>query len=130
MKINADGCCTVIGRWPRHSGRHSPDRKDSHGRSRLLDARRRRKFEHDDNSPTKPPAACTASAHRSSTSSPNGWKSKSPATAAVHHMEFERGKKTCDLKVIGKTTKTGTKVTFKPDPTLFPDIEFRLRNAC
>src|SRR5687768_7127653 len=35
---------------------------------------------------------------------------------AVHHMEFARGVKTSDLKVIGKTTKTGTKVTFKPDP--------------
>jgi len=43
----------------------------------------------------------------------------------VHHMEFARGRKSQDLKVIGKTTKTGTKVSFKPDPTLFPDIEFK-----
>ncbi len=43
---------------------------------------------------------------------------------AVHVMEYERGKKSSDLKVIGKTTKTGTKVTFKPDPTLFPDTNF------
>ncbi|HEX3356778.1 MAG TPA: DNA gyrase subunit B [Tepidisphaeraceae bacterium] len=43
---------------------------------------------------------------------------------AVHVMEYERGKKSSDLKVIGKTTKTGTKVTFKPDPTLFPDVNF------
>jgi DNA gyrase subunit B len=42
----------------------------------------------------------------------------------VHHMEFERGRKSSDLKVIGKSTKTGTKVTFKPDPTLFPDTDF------
>src|SRR5829696_1873935 len=39
----------------------------------------------------------------------------------VHHMEFQRGVKSSDLKVIGKTTKSGTKVTFKPDPTLFTE---------
>jgi DNA gyrase subunit B len=42
----------------------------------------------------------------------------------VHHLEFERGRKSSDLKVIGTTNKTGTKVTFKPDPTLFPDTNF------
>src|SRR3954451_12056733 len=42
----------------------------------------------------------------------------------VHHMEFERGKKSSDLKVIGKAAKSGTKVSFKPDATLFPDINF------
>src|SRR5688572_15458869 len=40
---------------------------------------------------------------------------------AVHHMEFSRGVKSSDLKVIGKSNKTGTKVTFKPDPTLFTE---------
>ena len=43
----------------------------------------------------------------------------------IHHMEFERGKKSSDLKAIGKSNKTGTKVTFKPDKQMFPDIEFR-----
>src|SRR6476646_10771042 len=42
----------------------------------------------------------------------------------VHFMEYERGKKSSNLKVIGKSNKTGTKVTFKPDPTLFPDTNF------
>ena len=42
----------------------------------------------------------------------------------VHHLEFERGIKSSDLKVVGTTTKTGTKVTFKPDGTLFPDVNF------
>ena len=42
----------------------------------------------------------------------------------VHHMEFQRGVKSQDLKVIGKTSRTGTKVSFKPDPTLFPDTNF------
>ena len=40
---------------------------------------------------------------------------------AVHHMVFERGVKSSDLKVVGKTNKSGTKVTFKPDPTLFTE---------
>src|SRR5688572_24396271 len=43
----------------------------------------------------------------------------------VHHMEFERGKKSSDLKVIGSRDKTGTKVTFKPDKQIFPDVEFK-----
>ncbi|HMO26414.1 MAG TPA: DNA gyrase subunit B, partial [Tepidisphaeraceae bacterium] len=42
----------------------------------------------------------------------------------IHHMEFAQGRKSGDLKVIGKTSKTGTKVSFKPDATLFPDINF------
>jgi len=42
----------------------------------------------------------------------------------VHHMGFERGRKSSDLKVIGKSTRTGTKVIFKPDSTLFPDTNF------
>src|SRR5436305_3519466 len=42
----------------------------------------------------------------------------------VWHMEFERGRKASDLKVIGKANKTGTKVSFKPDPTLFTDVNF------
>src|SRR6185295_17209896 len=37
----------------------------------------------------------------------------------VHAMEFQRGIKSTDLKIIGKSSKSGTKVTFKPDPTLF-----------
>ena len=44
---------------------------------------------------------------------------------SVHHMTFERGVKTQDLKVIGRRDKTGTKVTFKPDPQIFPDVEFK-----
>ncbi len=42
----------------------------------------------------------------------------------VHAMEFERGIKSTDLKVIARTNRTGTKVTFKPDATLFGDVNF------
>src|SRR4051794_14376269 len=44
----------------------------------------------------------------------------------VHHMEFERGKTTKKLEVIGKAKATGTLVTFKPDPEIFQEtIEFK-----
>ena len=37
----------------------------------------------------------------------------------VHTMEFERGKTTRKLEVIGKTKNTGTYVVFKPDAQIF-----------
>ncbi|MDB5173787.1 MAG: gyrB [Phycisphaerales bacterium] len=46
----------------------------------------------------------------------------------VHHMEFERGRKATDLKVVppvGWTSPTGTKITFKPDHEIFPEIEYK-----
>ena len=38
---------------------------------------------------------------------------------AVWHMEFSRGKVTQPIKEIGKTKRTGTKITFRPDPEIF-----------
>ncbi len=44
----------------------------------------------------------------------------------VHHMEFERGKTMKKLEVIGKAKKTGTLITFKPDPEIFREtVEFK-----
>jgi DNA gyrase subunit B len=43
----------------------------------------------------------------------------------VYQMTFERGKKTSDLKKIGKRKKSGTKVIFRPDGEIFPDISMR-----
>ena len=37
----------------------------------------------------------------------------------VYSMEFERGVTTRKLETIGKSTQTGTLITFKPDPTIF-----------
>ncbi|MCF7817516.1 MAG: DNA topoisomerase (ATP-hydrolyzing) subunit B [Kiritimatiellales bacterium] len=37
----------------------------------------------------------------------------------VHHQRFEKGVETTELVKIGKATSTGTKVTFKPDLTIF-----------
>jgi DNA gyrase subunit B len=44
----------------------------------------------------------------------------------IHHMEFERGKVTKKLEVIGKAKGRGTLITFKPDPEIFRDtVEFK-----
>ncbi|MGH8021208.1 MAG: DNA gyrase subunit B, partial [Opitutaceae bacterium] len=37
----------------------------------------------------------------------------------IHQMRFSRGKTTSPLSVVGETKKTGTKITFKPDPEIF-----------
>ncbi|VAX41916.1 DNA gyrase subunit B, partial [hydrothermal vent metagenome] len=42
----------------------------------------------------------------------------------VWTMGFARGELTNDLKKLGKADKTGTKLTFKPDPDIFPDTKF------
>ena len=42
----------------------------------------------------------------------------------VYYQSYERGKPTCKLKVIGDTDKTGTKITFHPDPEIFETTIF------
>ena len=42
----------------------------------------------------------------------------------IHYQSYERGKPTCELKVIGDTDKTGTKITFKPDAEIFETLIF------
>jgi DNA gyrase subunit B len=42
----------------------------------------------------------------------------------IHHQRYERGKTVSKLTVIGKSNSTGTKVTFKPDRTIFEKIDF------
>ncbi|GEB34252.1 DNA topoisomerase (ATP-hydrolyzing) subunit B [Brevibacillus sp. FSL K6-0770] len=39
----------------------------------------------------------------------------------IHYMRFTVGAPVADLAVIGETEETGTKVTFKPDPTIFTE---------
>lgn len=48
----------------------------------------------------------------------------------IHHDEYERGKPILELvdgllPTIGKTKKTGTKVNFLPDPTIFEKTKFK-----
>ncbi len=42
----------------------------------------------------------------------------------IHHQRYERGRTVSKLAVIGKSSATGTKVTFKPDKTIFSTVEF------
>ncbi len=42
----------------------------------------------------------------------------------IHYQSYQRGKPTCDLKIIGDTDKTGTKITFKPDGEIFETLIF------
>ena len=39
----------------------------------------------------------------------------------IYEMKFARGNITQDMKIVGKTDKTGTEVTFQPDPEMFDD---------
>ncbi len=42
----------------------------------------------------------------------------------VWEQSYERGKPTTKLRATGKTHKTGTKITFHPDPQIFKDTRF------
>lgn len=42
----------------------------------------------------------------------------------IYHQRYERGKTVSKLTVIGKSSSTGTKVTFKPDRSIFNKIEY------
>ncbi len=43
----------------------------------------------------------------------------------IYEMKFSRGKITQEMKVVGQTDRTGTTVTFKPDPEMFETLEYR-----
>lgn len=54
----------------------------------------------------------------------------------LHEQEYAKGVPLSDLKVVGKTDKTGTEISFWPDDTIFETVEFnydtildRLRHA-
>lgn len=42
----------------------------------------------------------------------------------IYYQSYERGKPTCELKIIGDTEKTGTKITFMPDAEIFETLDF------
>ncbi len=42
----------------------------------------------------------------------------------VYSQRYEKGKKVTKIKASGKVSKTGTKITFLPDPTIFENIDF------
>ena len=124
VKINADGSCTC-----RDDGRGIP--VGIHPEAKIPTVEvvfatlgAGGKFEHDENSAYK----TSGGLHGVGASVVNfvsEWMEiEVHREGEIHHMEFERGVKSSDLKVIGKTDKTGTMVSFRPDPTLFPTIDF------
>ncbi len=42
----------------------------------------------------------------------------------IYQMEFSRGKITRDMEIVGETDRSGTTVTFKPDPEMFEELEY------
>ncbi|MDD3804605.1 MAG: ATP-binding protein, partial [bacterium] len=42
----------------------------------------------------------------------------------IYYQRYERGKPSCDMKIVGKTKKSGTKTTFMPDSQIFPETKF------
>ena len=42
----------------------------------------------------------------------------------IHEMKFARGAITQPIKIVGTTDRTGTEVTFKPDPEMFDTLEY------
>ena len=119
VKINADGSCTIV-----DDGRGIP--VGIHPEAKIPTVEvvfstlgAGGKFEHDDQSAYK----TSGGLHGVGASVVNfvsEWMEIEVSRGgAVHAMEFARGVKSSDLKIIGKSSKTGTKVTFKPDPTLF-----------
>ena len=42
----------------------------------------------------------------------------------IYEMRFARGKVTQPMRIVGETEKTGTTVTFQPDPEMFEELEY------
>jgi len=43
----------------------------------------------------------------------------------IYRQEYRRGEPVYELKVVGNTTKRGTRVTFKPDPDIFETVRVK-----
>ena len=42
----------------------------------------------------------------------------------IYEMKFSRGHITQEMRIVGKTDRTGTEVSFKPDPEMFDTLEY------
>ncbi len=107
-----------------------PDGKDPHGRSRLRHARRRRQVRpqgrlrlHHQRRPARRRRIGRQFPLRMARSR------SQPRRQGPSHGVRARRQEASDLKVIGKATKTGTKVTFKPDQRDLPRRRIQIRNA-
>src|SRR5690242_1867188 len=124
VKINADGSCTVVDDGRGIPVGIHPEVKIPTVEVVFATLGAGGKFEHNDDSAYKTSGGLHG-VGASVTNFVSEWlEIEVSRDGAVHHMEFQRGIKSSDLKVIGKSSKTGTKVSFKPDSTLFPDVNF------
>jgi len=48
----------------------------------------------------------------------------------IYHQDYAKGVKTSELKMIGKTDKQGTRITFKVDAEIFDDTEISYDTVC
>jgi DNA gyrase subunit B len=124
VRINADGSCTVTDDGRGIPVGIHPTQGIPTVEVVLATLGAGGKFEHDDNSAY----AKSGGLHGVGASVVNfvsEWMEVEVSREGqVHHMEFKQGRKSSHLKVIGKATHTGTKVSFKPDGSLFPDTNF------
>jgi len=78
-----------------------------------------------DQTPTRFPAVCTASASRSSTPLSEWLGLRIWRNGKEHYMRFSYGEPEAPLKVVGDANgKRGTEVTFLPSPKTFTKTEF------
>ncbi|MDD4182412.1 MAG: DNA topoisomerase (ATP-hydrolyzing) subunit B [Candidatus Omnitrophica bacterium] len=55
----------------------------------------------------------------------SGWmEAEVKRDEKVYHQRFEKGHAKTQMKVIGKSKSTGTKITFRPDKEIFKEINF------
>ena len=121
VKINADGSCTVT-----DDGRGIP--VGIHPTQGIPTVEvvfatlgAGGKFDHDDDSAYKTSGGLHG-VGASVTNFVSEWMDiEVSREGQVHAMRFERGIKAQDLTVIGRSKKSGTKVSFKPDPVLFTE---------
>ena len=45
----------------------------------------------------------------------------------IHEMKFSRGHITQEMTVVGKTDRTGSEITFQPDPEMFDTLEYEYK---
>ena len=71
------------------------------------------------------PAACTASAPRSSTPCPSGWRCSVHKNGKIYQMKFSRGDITQDMTVVGETDQHRHRpCASSPTPSMFEDTVY------
>ena len=122
VRINADGSCTVADDGPGIPVGPHPTEKVSTLEVVLCKLGAGGKFDHD-------VYKVSGGLHGVGASVVNALSEWLEAEVCrdgnVYFMEFERGQRSSELKTIGQRKKSGTKITFRADGQIFPDVEFR-----